>query len=159
MKGMELNRISAHIIFFLFFTISDFSYGQELFSYNKTELDEQFKDLKLLEGIVKSSPGITMKDLQPEYGFITSELKLSYTDTIPIQQVKPPLGIPAFFWGLVLGPVGVIVIMAATKGSDEKMNANAVYGCFSNMALLGCYYLIWNIKIGYTESKGCAITL
>ena len=54
--------------------------------------------------------------------------------------MEPALGIPGFWWGCVLGPVGILVVYLVTENDKEEVK-KALYGCIVS----GVFWVAWEV--------------
>jgi len=105
--------------------------NSELFNYDKEIVQTIFSDLEELENYVNGNDDITLSSLYlSETGLAApgSEIPL------PSLFVELPLGIPAIIWGVVLGPVGVVLVYYLTD-EDKEEAKKALYGCLAGGVL------------------------
>jgi len=96
-------------MFAIFMGMNAFANKASLFQYDEQSIDQKFADLNELENIVVTNQGITLSDLKSGNLNLSPELKLKLNNLMDgMNLMEPPLGIPGFWWGCVLGPIGIL---------------------------------------------------
>lgn len=120
----------------------------DLFSYDSDALDNKLQPLEELETYVAANPEITLTDLRAQDNVLVNDLNLANHSGGMATSFsgEPALGIPGFWWGCILGPVGVLVVHLVAEDSSETRSA--VWGCLASVGasvlLSGAYYgCIW----------------
>lgn len=104
---------------------------------NEQSINAEFEKLNKLEQYVTSHEGTTLEDVKDTE--LTKDLNL---DTNVINSVAAgdlPLNIPAFWWGCVLGVLGIILVYVLTD-KDKEQTKKALYGCLIWTVLWAVYY-------------------
>ena len=95
------------------------------------------------------SEGITYADLKA----MNSELIVNVSDeAAPMGATgdnDATLGIPAFWWGCVLGWVGILAVYLLTD-NDKEQAKKALYGCLVQAGVFGIFYVVYILAI-YNE--------
>lgn len=122
---------------------------ESAFVLDQATLDLAFSELDDLESFLAQNEGVTYADLLAT----GSDLIANISDiTAPMGQGaasdEPLLGIPAFWWGCVLGWVGLLLVYVLTD-KDREQTRKALTGCLIStgvgVVLSGIYYFwIWN---------------
>ncbi len=122
---------------------------ESVFVLDEAALDLAFSELDDLESFLAQNEGVTYADLQAA----GSDLIANISDiTAPMGQGAasddPLFGIPAFWWGCVLGWVGLLLVFLLTD-KDRELTRKAMTGCLIStgvaVVLSGIYYFwIWN---------------
>ncbi|MFO7621521.1 MAG: hypothetical protein R6W81_09700 [Bacteroidales bacterium] len=122
---------------------------ESVFVLDEAVLDLAFSELDDLESFLAQNEGVTYADLQAA----GSDLIANISDiTAPMGQGAasddPLFGIPAFWWGCVLGWVGLLLVFLLTD-KDRELTRKAMTGCLISsgvaVVLSGIYYFwIWN---------------
>ncbi len=117
---------------------------ESVFVLDLTALDLAFSELNDLEDFLAQNEGVTYADLQAT----GSNLIANISDiTSPMGQGAasddPLFGIPAFWWGCVLGWVGLLLVFLLTD-KDRELTRKAMTGCLIStgvgVVLSGAYY-------------------
>lgn len=129
--------------------IKSFAGKSELFNYNRAEVETIFTDLDELESYINLNEDVTLSSLY------SANSDLAYTGPgmyVPPFMIEPPLGIPSIIWGVVFGPVGVVLVYYLTD-EDKEEAKKALYGCIAGGVLWGAVAIIPSV-IG-AGSSGC----
>lgn len=119
---------------------------ESVFLLDEAALDLAFSEIDDLENFLAQNEGVTYADLQAA----GSDLIANISDiTAPMGQGAasddPLLGIPPFWWGCVLGWVGLLLVYVLTD-KDRELTRKAMTGCLIStgvgVVLSGIYY-IW----------------
>jgi hypothetical protein len=122
------------------------SVDEEVFYLDQSTLDLAFAELNELDAYLDENRGITYSAMEAA----GSALIANISDvTAPFGQTdeggEPPLGIPAFWWGCVLGWVGLLLVYLLTD-NDKAQTKKALNGCLVgtgvSIALSVVYYVI-----------------
>lgn len=109
----------------------------EALKYDEKAINAEFEKLNKLETYVNTNEGTTLADVQETE--LTKDLKLDTNVTSTVAAGDLPLNIPAFWWGCVLGLVGVLVVYIVTD-QDKDQTKRALYGC---LVWVGVWLLWW----------------
>ncbi|MBA4851916.1 hypothetical protein [Emticicia sp. BO119] len=109
----------------------------EALKYDEKSINAEFEKLNKLEEYVNTNEGTTLADVQDSE--LTKDLKLDTNVTSTVAAGDLPLNIPAFWWGCVLGLVGVLVVYIVTD-QDKDQTKRALYGC---LVWVGVWLLWW----------------
>jgi hypothetical protein len=103
------------------------SIDESLLVLNEDALESAMQELNELESFIASNEGITYNDLLTT----GSDLIINVDDaSAPLgmdQEGDPPLGIPSFLWGCILGIVGILLVYILTDG-DKDETKKALWG-------------------------------
>jgi hypothetical protein len=117
------------------------SLNESVFELDEAALSATMNQLDELENYLIQNEGATYSDL----ALANSELILNLSDTsAPMgmdQSGEAPLGIPAFFWGCVLGWVGLLVVYIVTD-NDKPQVKKAFTGCLVSTAVSVAVYVV-----------------
>lgn len=137
-------------LFCFVLTINGFANDAELFEVDDQKIEAEFADLNELESIIKANDGITLSGIQ------SGELDLSPEMTNKVKGLsdgmnlmEPPAGIPGFWWGCVLGPLGILLAYLISD-QDKDETKSALWGCLIGYgASFLLYIIIWVLVLGY----------
>lgn len=112
------------------------------FNYNKQQFQDEFADLSRLEQSVFDNNFITFSEMKSQK-FIADEFSnLNLSNHLIIE---PALGIPGFWWGCILGPIGIIAVYVISD-KDQVETKKALTGCIvsgvAEIAFVVIYY-VW----------------
>jgi len=115
----------------------------DLFSYNKVAVQTALSDLSVLESYVIEHPALAIVNVTKSGSLMINGIEL-FTNPF-MGGGDAPLGIPAFFWGCVLGIIGVAIVYFATNG-DMNQVKNAIFGCIPWVVVwIIWYFLIYDV--------------
>lgn len=109
----------------------------EALKYDEKTINAEFEKLNKLEEYVNTNEGTTLADVKDSE--LAKDLKLDSNVTSTVAAGDLPLNIPAFWWGCVLGLVGVLVVYIVTD-QDKDQTKKALYGC---LVWVGVWLLWW----------------
>jgi hypothetical protein len=126
----------------VFFTASLKASTADLFAYNEQVVSAKMADLNELEKVVKQNEGITLSELK-EKKLATLNLDNVKSDVVlgGLMTMEPPLGVPSFVWGCVLGWVGILVVYLITE--DKEETKKALYGCLVQGGVGVVFYVFY----------------
>lgn len=109
---------------------------------DESSLNQAFAELNVLDSYVSQNEGVTYSDLQAS----GSELILNVSDSSSPMGMggdgELPLGVPAFWWGCVLGWVGLLVVYLVTD-NDKAQVKKALTGCLVATGAYVVFYVLW----------------
>lgn len=111
----------------------------QVMTFNEQAVNAEFEKLNKLEEFVTANEGVTIEDVQNTE--LTQDLKLDTNVTNAVAAGELPLGIPAFWWGCVLGLLGVLAVYLITD-KDKEQTKKALYGCLAWTVLWVVYYVV-----------------
>ena len=111
----------------------------QVMTFNEKAVNAEFEKLNKLEEYVASHEGTTIEDVKDTE--LTQDLKLDTNVTNAVVAGDLPLGIPAFWWGCVLGLLGVLAVYLITD-KDKEQTKKALYGCLAWTVLWVVYYFV-----------------
>jgi hypothetical protein len=112
--------------------------SQNDFYINQSEIDQEFTELNHLEKIVIDNNYCTLSELSQSNYAIAKELRSKLNLESPFE---PPLGIPSFFWGCCLGPIGIA--LAYVFADEDKSEAKkALTGCIVGYGSIIVFYVV-----------------
>ncbi len=111
----------------------------QVMTFNEKAVNAEFEKLNKLEEYVAAHEGATIEDVKDTE--LTQDLKLDTNVTNAVVAGDLPLGIPAFWWGCVLGLLGVLAVYLITD-KDKEQTKKALYGCLAWTVLWAVYYFV-----------------
>ncbi len=111
----------------------------QVMTFNEQAVNAEFEKLNKLEEFVAANEGVTIEEVQNTE--LTQDLKLDTNVTNAVAAGELPLGIPAFWWGCVLGLLGVLAVYLITD-KDKDQTKKALYGCLAWTVLWVVYYFV-----------------
>ena len=102
----------------------------ELASVDENYIETVFQDLNQLENYVVQHNGVTLQQLKVLGNALVANVEMSPLGVLGVNSItgEPPLGIPSFLWGCVLGWVGILIVYLTTDGDNEEVK-KSLYGC------------------------------
>lgn len=119
------------------------------FKYNKQQMQDEFIDLNRLEQTVFQNSFITLSEMQSKNMISEQFSSLHLTSN---QMMDPALGIPGFWWGCLLGPIGIIAVYIISE-KDNVETKKALTGCIVAGAvevIFSVVYYVW--MLSYLET-------
>lgn len=113
----------------------------QVMTFNEQAVNAEFEKLNKLEEFVAANEGVTIEDVQNTE--LTQDLKLDTNVTNAVAAGELPLGIPAFWWGCVLGLLGVLAVYLITD-KDKEQTKKALYGCLAWTVL----WVVYVVAVG-----------
>jgi hypothetical protein len=118
-------------ILFLFVLLSAvssqvFAGSGDLFSYDKDKINAEMTQLTALEDMVSQSQDLTYDDLLAANNPLVADLNMGYDAMLAAMGANMPV-LPAFWWGCILGPVGILLVYVIEEDRDQTMSA--LWGC------------------------------
>lgn len=112
----------------------------ELFSYDKAKVQKAVSNMSQVEKMVNQNPNVTVDELMTN-GTLGSSFEA--TATSPFSTMgEPPLGIPSFLWGCILGWVGLLIVYLVSE--DKEETKKALWGCIAGtVAWIVFYFAFW----------------
>lgn len=112
---------------------------------DQQRIDAEFEQLNKLEDYINQHPGTTLEDLRGSE--LTKDLKLEGDATLPGAKDDLPGNIPAFWWGCVLGWVGILLVYLLTD-KDKEQTKKALYGCLVWVGVWLVFWLVYVVALG-----------
>jgi len=103
------------------------SIDESVLVLDEAALNEAMMELNELDEYLNVNEGVTYAELETS----GSELILNVNNsTAPLgmdMEGEPPLGIPSFLWGCILGPLGILLVYVISDG-DKSETKKALWG-------------------------------
>lgn len=112
----------------------------DLFHYDKEKINQEMKDLSQLENFLIENQDLSYNDLLASDNPLLMNMDLSADMAIP-GMINGPI-IPAFWWGCILGPIGVLIVYVVED--DRAQTKSAFWGCLIGTLVWGSSYW-WGI--------------
>jgi hypothetical protein len=109
----------------------------ELFSYDKGSVKKAVSDMSQVEQLLNQNPNVSVDQLKAE-GKLTASFDVNSSSPFSVVG-EPPLGIPSFLWGCLLGWVGLLIVYLITEDKDETKKA--LWGCIAS-AVVGIIFYV-----------------
>lgn len=105
------------------------------FKFDKQKAQTEFSDLNQLEQTVMNT-NLTLSEMQQKNMLSANYSNLNLASSM---MMEPALGIPGFWWGCVLGPVGIALVYILTE-KDMHETKMALIGCIIPTVVYAVYY-------------------
>jgi len=106
-----------------------------LFNIDKQAIEQEVAPLNNLESYVNANDGVTYDDID-NTSILDKEVVLGDVNL----SSEPPLGIPSFLWGFILGVIGILIVYLMTEDGGETKKA--LWGCIAFAALWIILYFV-----------------
>lgn len=116
----------------MLFSLQSFASDAALFSYDQEQVSASISDLNELEALIAADGQITYASLIEIQNPIA--LSLSTDTGMMAEGMSMPI-LPAFWWGCLLGPVGLVIVYLVEQ--DPSQTRSAFWGCFWSMLIYG----------------------
>lgn len=137
------NKLTLLLIISVFFSSTSlFANEADNFKYNKQQIQDEFSDLNILEKTVIDYNFITLPEMQSKNMMSGQFSAMHLTNNL---MMDPALGIPGFWWGCLLGPVGIIAVYILSD-EDKEETKKALTGCIvagGVEAIIMIAYYVW----------------
>ncbi len=119
-----------------------FARTADLFSYDKARVQKALVNADALDHYV--SQAMVSLDKIDLSNPVTANFKAESDNNL---MDEPALGIGGFWWGLILGWVGILIVYLVTE--DKEETKKALYGCIvQGVVGLACYVLYLALIVG-----------
>lgn len=122
------------------------SLDESVFGYDQNALESAFFELDELDNYLEQNEGLTYNDLQAAGNVLIAGISdISAPLGLPDGDDELPLGIPAFWWGCILGWVGLLVVYLVTD-KDKEQTKKALTGCLISTGVsvaISVVYWVW----------------
>lgn len=147
---MKKNQLKFLVVLSLFLAgvFNSYADGSADFIYNRAAIEADFAGLSELEQLIESKNYLSLSEIiDQEYLFES----LSIQNLASMPMIEDPLGIPGFWWGCIMGPLGIL--MAYVLSDNDKYQARqALTGCIVNgvvSAGIAVVYYLWILTFYY----------
>lgn len=103
------------------------SIDESVLVLDETALDEAMQELNELDEFLNDNAGVTFTDLESNESDLIVGVENSTAPLGMATDSEPPLGIPSFLWGCILGIVGILLVYILTDG-DKNETKKALWG-------------------------------
>lgn len=113
-----------------------FAGNGDLFDYDKEKIKSEMADLTALESMVLQDQNLTYDILLETNNPLVTDL--NYGSNMMLAGMSAAPIIPAFWWGCIFGPLGILVVYLVEDDPDQTKSA--LWGCVINALLTGVSY-------------------
>lgn len=145
-----MKKAALSLVFGLFLAFTTSASISQFFTIDEVAISSAMQDLEALENFIMLHDGISQSELIAS-NLLKETSMASLVDNLGI--TEPPLGIPSFVFGCVLGWVGVLIVYLTTE--DKEETKKALYGMLTQLGV-GCLFYIayFAIFIGLATAGG-----
>jgi hypothetical protein len=130
------------VLFSLVFSTVSLAGNIDLFDYDKDKISHEMAQLNALESFVLQNGDVSYDDLLLSGNPLVADLNTESALMLPGMVATPIL--PAFWWGCILGPVGVLIVYILED--DPSQTKSAFWGCLISTLLWGGSSWFWYIR-------------
>ncbi len=128
------------------------SIEESAFNLDENAMDLAFSELNELDTYLDMNEGVTYADLEAAGSDLITNISDIAAPLGISQEAEPPLGIPGFWWGCLLGWVGLLLVYIMTD-QDKVQTRKAFTGCLvSSIGMLVVYGVYYGIVIGFAAN-------
>jgi len=103
------------------------SIDESVLVLDESALNEAMTELNELDEFLNDNAGVTFTDLESSENELIVGVENSTAPLGMTSDGEPPLGIPSFLWGCILGIVGILLVYILTDG-DKNETKKALWG-------------------------------
>jgi len=139
-----MKKLTLLVVFLsVIFSANVFASDADLFSYDKEKVSAMVADLNSLEAVVSEDASITYQDLVAVNHPLIAGMDADAANMMNGIANMPVL--PAFWWGCILGPVGILLVYVIEEDRDQTMSA--LWGCVASAAGWTVFYIVYYIVL------------
>ena len=144
-----MKKVLLTLVTFLFIG-NVFAGTADLFNYDASKVKQAFVNADVLDQMV-STTQTSLDELN-----VNSPVLANFkAETSSMMMQDGALGIPSFWWGCILGWIGILVVYLVTEDKEEAKKA--LWGCIVNGAVGVLVYIIYMaLIIGAWSSAAAA---
>lgn len=114
------------------------------FTYDADKVNNSLSTLDALESMHKSSPDASFDELVQDSRFDGVSISKATISTHANQGDLPVL--PAFWWGCILGALGILIVYLITE--DSEQTKSALWGCLVAGGVYVLFWIFWVLLLG-----------
>lgn len=130
-----MKKITALFAFFLAGFAAVATTPATDFDVNAATFEQEFADLDKIEAFVEANEGITLNELSTNHREILADVTLIEDTSMLMTADKMPI-IGGFWWGCILGIVGLALVYFITDNDRDEVK-KALIGCLITTVLIG----------------------
>jgi hypothetical protein len=111
----------------------------DLFEFDYADVVDNMTEVATLESYVSAIDGVTYSELAENNSDLIDNIE--GVATFVAAAGDGPAGIPSFWWGCVIGVIGILIVYLITEDSDETKSA--LYGCIVGTVAGAVIYVLW----------------
>jgi len=124
------------------------SLDESVLMLDETALNEAMMELNELDEFLIDNAGVTFTDLESSGSELIVGVENSTAPLGMSSDSEPPLGIPSFLWGCILGLVGILLVYILTDG-DKVETKKALWGMLVWVGVVIIVYGVAYSSIGW----------
>jgi hypothetical protein len=113
------------------------------FSYDANEVNQSLSKLNQLEAMHKANPSASFEELTSNEVFAGTTISKATISSVAGNAADLPV-LPAFWWGCILGVIGILIVYLVTEDTDQTKSA--LWGCIIGYVggfLLYILFYVW----------------
>ncbi len=115
---------------------------QTVFDLDENSLEQAMASLNDLDTYLNDHQGVTYSELKETSSELVADLSDLAAPLGASQSGEDPLGIPAFWWGCVLGWVGILLVYIFSD-NDKVQTKKALNGCLISTGIGVILYVVY----------------
>ncbi len=126
----------------------------EMASVDENYVENVFSDLNQLENYVVNHQGVTLNQLKLAGNTLVQNVQNSPVGALGVLAIngEPPLGIPSFLWGCVLGWVGILIVYLSTNGDKDEVQKSLIGCIVGSASAILFYFVFWGMLFASAAS-------
>ena len=135
-----MKKVLLLFVAFSVMYVGNASVSSGLFEIDEQEFYYELADLTALDEYVESNEGITLSSIDASSFLEDTQMMSVLAQVVDFWQLnEPPLGIPSFLWGCVLGWVGILITYLVSD--DKEETKKALIGCVVQGGVVVLFYV------------------
>lgn len=115
---------------------------ESAFILDEEALNQELEELNALDNYVSTHEGTTYDDLVTSGSDLIANIS-GVAAPMGMAGQDDPLGIPAFWWGCLLGWVGILVVYLVAEYDKSAQAKKALWGCLVSTGVWAVFYVIY----------------
>lgn len=120
------------------------TWGNDHLDFNSNEVQETFSKLSKLEQMHYDNPQASLSELTSDADFSGLVIEAATISSVSNAGDLPLL--PAFWWGCILGAIGILLVYLITEDQDQTMKA--LWGCLAWVGFWILWWVFWVLILG-----------
>lgn len=135
-----MKKLAFLLVLFGILSTQSFAGSGDLFNYDKEKVMTEMQQLNALEDMVLQNQDLTYDDLVAANNPLVAEMNFGSNMMMDGMSSLMPV-VPAFWWGCVLGPIGILLVYVIEEDKDQTMSA--FWGCVVGSAASAVIYTVY----------------
>jgi hypothetical protein len=131
--------------FFVLLMGTSVMFAESDFSYDASQVQKTFSKLDKLEQMHFAQPDASLDELTANSEFSGVSISAGTVNMV-VRDDTPPV-LPAFWWGCILGAIGILIVYLITESREQT--TKAVYGCLAWGVVWVLFYVFWFASWGF----------